>query len=105
VNPEPRAGSVNPGAGAAPRPRTNWAGNVAFAAADLYRPATLGQLQAIVARARRIRVLAAGHSFNDLADSPGAQVSLAGLPPEVEIDSAARTGRLLTTAWRTCRRW
>ena len=78
----------------AARPRANWAGNVVFAAADLHRPATLGQLQAVVARARRIRVLAAGHSFNDLADSPGAQVSLAGLPPEVEIDSAARLARI-----------
>jgi alditol oxidase len=81
-------------AGRAARPRTNWAGNVVFAAADLHRPATLGQLQAIVARTRRIRVLAAGHSFNDLADSPGAQVSLSGLPPEVEIDSAARLARV-----------
>jgi alditol oxidase len=78
----------------AARPRANWAGNVVFAAAHLHRPATLGQLQAVVARARRIRVLAAGHSFNDLADSPGAQVSLAGLPPEVEIDSAARLARI-----------
>jgi xylitol oxidase len=76
------------------RPRANWAGNVVFAATDLHIPATLGQLQAVVARARRIRVLAAGHSFSDLADSPGAQVSLAGLPPEVEIDSAARLARI-----------
>ena len=74
--------------------RTNWAGNVAFGAADLHRPATFGQLQAVVARTRRLRVLAVGHSFNDLADSPGAQVSLAGLPPEVEIDSAARLARV-----------
>jgi xylitol oxidase len=84
-------------AGPAARPRTNWAGNVAFGAADLYRPATLGELRAVVGRARpqdRIRVLATGHSFNDLADSPGAQVSLAGLPPEVEIDSAASQARV-----------
>jgi len=80
--------------GPAARPRTNWAGNVTFGASDLHRPATLGQLQAVVARARRLRVLAAGHSFNDLADSPGAQVSLAGLPPEVEVDSAARLARI-----------
>jgi xylitol oxidase len=78
----------------AARPRTNWAGNIAFGAADLYRPATLAQLQAIVGRSRQIRVLATGHSFNDLADSPGAQVSLAGLPPEVEIDSAASVARV-----------
>ncbi len=81
----------------APRPRTNWAGNVVFAARDFHRPATLGELQAIVARAgsrNQIRVLGTGHSFNGLADSPGAQLSLAGLPPEVEIDSAARVAKV-----------
>ena len=71
------------------RPRTNWAGNVAFGAPDFLRPATVAELQAAVSRAGRIRVLATGHAFNDLADSPGAQVSLAGLPPEVSVDSAA----------------
>ena len=70
-------------------PRTNWAGNIAFAAPDFYRPASLAELRAVVARARQVRVLGTGHSFNDMADSPGAQVSLAGLPPEVEVDSAA----------------
>jgi alditol oxidase len=70
------------------RPRTNWAGNIAFAAPGFYRPAAVSELQAVIARARQIRVLATGHSFNDMADSPGAQVSLAGLPPEVEVDSA-----------------
>jgi len=71
------------------RPRTNWAGNVAFGAPDFLRPATVAELQAAVSRAGRIRVLATGHAFNDMADSPGAQVSLAGLPPEVSVDSAA----------------
>ncbi len=76
------------------RPRTNWAGNVAFAAPGFYRPSSLSELQALVARSARIRVLATGHSFNDLADSPGAQVSLAGLPPEVSVDSAASVARV-----------
>src|SRR6476646_1795620 len=71
------------------RPRTNWAGNIAFAAPDFYRPASLAELRAVVARARQVRVLGTGHAFNDMADSPGAQVSLAGLPPEIEVDSAA----------------
>jgi len=75
-------------------PRTNWAGNIAFGAPDLYLPASLGELQTMVARARQIRVLGTGHSFNDMADSPGAHVSLAGLPPEVEVDSAASLVRV-----------
>ncbi|HJY61502.1 MAG TPA: FAD-binding protein, partial [Streptosporangiaceae bacterium] len=76
------------------RPRTNWAGNIAFGAPDFYRPSSLGELQAVVARAPRIRVLATGHSFNDMADSPGAQVTLAGLPAEVTVDSARSVARV-----------
>lgn len=76
------------------RPRTNWAGNIAFGAPDFFRPSSLGELQAVVARAPRIRVLATGHSFNDMADSPGAQVTLAGLPAEVSVDSARSVARV-----------
>jgi alditol oxidase len=76
------------------RPRTNWAGNIAFGAPGFYRPSSLGELQAVVARAPRIRVLGTGHSFNDLADSPGAQVTLAGLPAEVSVDSARSVARV-----------
>ncbi len=71
--------------------RTNWAGNISFTAPEFHRPATLSELRAVTARARQVRVLGTGHSFNEMADSPGAhgvQLSLAGLPPEVEIDSA-----------------
>jgi alditol oxidase len=71
------------------RPRTNWAGNIVFGAPEFHRPQTYGELRAAVARAGQVRVLATGHSFNDMADSAGAQVSLDGLPPEVEVDSAA----------------
>jgi alditol oxidase len=84
--------SVKPGS--ASRPRTNWAGNITFGAPEFYRPATIGELQTTVARAAKVRVLGTGHSFNDMADSPGAQVSLAGLPPEAEVDSAASLVRV-----------
>ena len=76
------------------RPRTNWAGNIAFGAPEFYRPSSLSELQAVVARSDRIRVLGTGHSFNDIADSPGAQVTLAGLPPEVSVDSARSLARV-----------
>ena len=75
-------------------PRTNWAGNITFEAPEEYRPASAGELRTVVTRARQVRVLGTGHSFNDMADSPGAQVSLAGLPPEVEVDSAASLVRV-----------
>jgi alditol oxidase len=71
------------------QPRTNWAGNIIFGAPEFHRPQSYRELRAAVARAGQVRVLATGHSFNDMADSAGAQVSLDGLPPEVEVDSAA----------------
>jgi alditol oxidase len=76
------------------RPQTNWAGNVAFGAPDFYRPPSVSKLQLVVATASRVRVLGTGHSFNDMADSPGAQISLTGLPPEVSVDSATRLARI-----------
>jgi xylitol oxidase len=76
------------------RPQTNWAGNVTFGAPDFHRPATVSELQLAVTKAGRIKVLATGHSFNDMADSPGAQVTLAGLPGEVSVDAARSVARV-----------
>lgn len=72
---------------------TNWAGNVTFTAADVLRPRSAGELQALVARTPKVRVLGAGHSFSPVADSP-ALVTLDDLPAEVEIDSAVATARV-----------
>jgi alditol oxidase len=66
---------------------TNWAGNVTFGAATLHRPASVADLQRLVASSDRIHALGTGHSFSPIADSPGDLVSLAGLPPVVEADS------------------
>jgi xylitol oxidase len=57
----PRAGGL--------APLRNWAGNYAFTATQLHRPATLEQLQEIVAAAPRVRVLGSRHSFTGIADS------------------------------------
>jgi alditol oxidase len=66
--------------------RTNWAGNVTFGAQCLREPASLAELQQLVAGADRVRALGTGHSFNRLADTPGDLVSVAGLPRLIEID-------------------
>ncbi|MDQ7907368.1 FAD-binding protein [Phytohabitans sp. ZYX-F-186] len=70
---------------------SNWAGNVTFTAARLHRPSTVAELQALVAGAERIHALGTGHSFSRVADSPGDLVTVAGLPPVMDIDSAAGT--------------
>jgi xylitol oxidase len=73
---------------------TNWAGNIAFRAGDVHRPASVREVQSLVSRNGKVRVLGSGHSFNDIADTPDALVSLAGLPPVLEIDTAAGTVRV-----------
>jgi alditol oxidase len=75
---------------AALSPRTNWAGNHTYRAAVLHRPATLEQVQEVVAAAPRVRVLGSRHSFNDIADSDEL-LSLEALPADVVVDPAAGT--------------
>ena len=71
--------------------RTNWAGNVTYAASRFHRPSSVDELRRIVAGARQVRALGTGHSFNRIADTAGDLVSVAGLPPAVEVDAERRT--------------
>jgi xylitol oxidase len=70
---------------------SNWAGNVEFGAASVRQPRTVAELQADVAQGTRVHALGTGHSFNRIADTDGVLVSVAGLPPVTDIDSAAAT--------------
>lgn len=80
---------------------TNWAGNVTFTARAVHHPASVDELRRLVAGSRRIRALGTGHSFNRVADAgrtgdgpgdgPGDLVSLAGLPPAIEVGPDRRT--------------
>jgi len=70
---------------------TNWAGNIVYRANQLAQPGSVTELQELVAGSPRIRAVGTGHSFNRIADTPGVLVSLAGLPPAVDIDPARAT--------------
>ena len=72
-------------------PRTNWARNVVFSASASHRPTTVADLQVLVAHSDKLRVLGTGHSFSDIADTTGDLVSIGGLPPRIDIDTAARS--------------
>jgi xylitol oxidase len=67
----------------------NWARNVTYGATKIHHPASLGELQSLVASSDRIRALGTRHAFNKLADTGSALVSVANLPRVVEVDSAA----------------
>src|SRR2546423_3226416 len=69
---------------------TNWAGNIAFPG-RLHRPGSVDELRRLVAGSTRIRALGSGHSFSTLLEAPGEVVSVAGLPPVMELDGASVT--------------
>jgi xylitol oxidase len=68
----------------------NWAGNYAYRARTVHRPATIEQVREIVAAAPSVRVLGSRHSFNGIADADEL-IALDGLPADVAIDRDART--------------
>ncbi len=72
----------------------NWSGHVEFAATSWIEPTTLSDLQSAVATTDRIRAVGTTHSFNDLADTDGMHVSVAGLPQGIVIDEARLTARV-----------
>jgi xylitol oxidase len=71
-------------------PERNWAGTYTYRAKKLHRPATMEQVQEIVARAATMHVLGSRHSFNDIADA-GELISLENLPADVVVDHQAQT--------------
>jgi xylitol oxidase len=73
---------------------TNWAGNVTFGASAVRHPSTVDEVCRVVAAAGRLRPLGTAHSFNRLADTSGELVSVAGLPPSVDLDTEGATVRV-----------
>ena len=65
---------------------TNWAGNIVYRAARVARPRSVSEAQELVAASSQVRAVGTGHSFNRIADTPGVLISLADLPPAIEID-------------------
>ncbi|WP_405469443.1 D-arabinono-1,4-lactone oxidase [Streptomyces canus] len=75
---------------------TNWAGNITYSAKELHRPYSLDGVAALVAGSASVRVLGSGHSFNEIAEPgpEGVLLSIADLPPVIDVDTAARTVRV-----------
>jgi xylitol oxidase len=69
----------------------NWAGNTPFNAARFHRPNAIDDIQEIVRKADRVRVIGSRHCFNDIADTTGDLISLSGLDNEVTIDREHHT--------------
>jgi len=70
---------------------TNWAGNVTYRAGRVHFPRTVDQLQELVAASTSVRPLGTGHSFNRIADTTGALISVADVPQTCVIDPTRST--------------
>ena len=69
-----------------PTERKNWAGNYTYKAKELHEPASVAELQELVKKLSQQKALGSRHCFNDIADSPGHQISTRLLNKVVEID-------------------
>ena len=72
-----------------PSPRSNWSGNYRYHATEFFAPRTIDELQQMVAAATHCKALGSRHSFQGIADTPGAQISLEHLR-EMHLDPDAR---------------
>jgi xylitol oxidase len=70
--------------------RTNWAGNYTYKAPHLDQPATTQEAQQLVQKLAHAKALGARHSFNNIADSSGDQISLKSLD-QMTLNKEART--------------
>jgi FAD-linked oxidoreductase len=69
----------------------NWSGSVTTHPSEFARPRTEAELESVVARAAKVRVAGAGHSFMPLCETDGVLVSLADLEGHVEVSVDKRS--------------
>jgi xylitol oxidase len=71
-------------------PERNWAGNYTYQAQKMHRPATIEQVQEILASAASVHVSGTRHSFNGIADAPE-MITLLDMPADIVVDHKAQT--------------
>lgn len=71
--------------------RTNWAGNLNYSAKALHEPTDVSTAQQMVRTSDKLRALGTRHCFNDIADSPTAQISVRNMHGVMGLDETAQT--------------
>jgi xylitol oxidase len=69
----------------------NWAGNHTYRAPEIGHPASMQELQELVAGADHVRALGSRHSFNDIADTAGTLAVLDRLDEGIRVDALNMT--------------
>jgi alditol oxidase len=72
------------------RGQFNWSGTYRYAFDEILAPASVRELQELVAGASQVKVVGSRHSFTGIADGILA-VSVAGLPPVIEVNGDRQT--------------
>src|SRR5688500_3219447 len=65
---------------------TNWAGNYEYQAKKIHHPKTLDELRELIRTNEKIRTLGSRHSFNGIADSSQAMISLEHFDRVLSLD-------------------
>ncbi|MEM6806079.1 MAG: D-arabinono-1,4-lactone oxidase [Bacteroidota bacterium] len=69
--------------------RSNWAGNLTYAAQDFQEPQSLEVLQKLIMEEMPSKGLGTCHSFNTVADTKNRQISLLKMPKIMQLDTTA----------------
>jgi xylitol oxidase len=69
----------------------NWAGNLTYSTDKVYYPASATEVQELVKKYDKLKVLGTRHCFNDIADSKDNLVSTKQLNKIISLDAAAKT--------------
>jgi len=69
----------------------NWAGNIEYSTPHIHHPHSVEEVQTLVRRLEKCRVLGTRHCFNRIADSGHHLISTSGLNKVVSLDPAAQT--------------
>jgi xylitol oxidase len=67
-------------------PLRNWAGNLSYSTQNVLYPDTVDEIAELVKRHPKLRILGTRHTFNAIADSDTALISLAHLTPFARFD-------------------
>ena len=69
----------------------NWSGSVVASPSNFERPRSSAQLSRLVAEARRVRVVGAGHSFMPLCETDGLLLNLEDMTGDLEVSADRRS--------------
>lgn len=69
----------------------NWAGNITYSTGNVHYPESVPQVQELVKKYNKLKVLGSRHCFNRIADSTDNLVSLKQMDKAVSLDEKAQT--------------